>query len=46
MYVDDIKIFTKNEKELNTLIETINRQGIGIEFGIEKGAMLIMKKRK
>ena len=38
MYMDDIKIFAKNEKELETLVQTIRiySQDIGMEFGIEK----------
>ena len=48
MYMDDIKLFTKSEKELETLIQTIRvySQDIGIKLGIEKYAMLIMKSRK
>ena len=48
MYMYDIKIFVKNEKELKTLIWTISKynQDIGMEFDIEKCAMLIMKVRK
>ena len=38
MYMDDIKLFTKNEKELETLIHTVRiySQDIRMEFGIEK----------
>ena len=48
MYMDDIKLFAKNEKELETLIHTVRiySQGIGIEFSIEKCAMLVMKSGK
>ena len=48
MYMDDIKLFAKNEKELETLINTIRiySRDIGMEFGIEKCAMLIMKSGK
>ena len=48
MYMDDINLFAKNEKELETLIRTIRiySQDIGMEFGIEKWAMLIMRSRK
>ena len=48
MYMDDIKVFAKNEKELETLIHTVRiySRDIGIEFGIEKCAMLVMKSRK
>ena len=45
MYRNDIKLFAKNEKELETLI-TIYCQDIGIEFGTEKGATLIIKMKK
>ena len=45
MYMDEIKIFAKNEKELETLIHAVRiySQDIRIEFGIEKCAMLVMK---
>ena len=48
MNMDDIKLFAKNEKELETLIKTVRiyRQDIGMEFGIEKCAMLLMKSDK
>ena len=48
MYMDDIKLFAKNEKELETLIHVVRiySQDIGMEFGIEKCAMLIMKSGK
>ena len=38
MYMNDIKPFSKNEKELETLIQTVRiySQDIGIEFGIKK----------
>ena len=48
MYMDDIKLFAKDKKELETLIQTVRIYGqdIKIEFGIEKCAMLIMKNGK
>ena len=48
MYMDDIKLFAKNERELETQIKTIRiySQDIGIEFRIEKCAVLIMKSGK
>ena len=48
MYMDDIKLFAKTEKELETLIHTIRiySQDIGMEFGIEKCALLVMKSGK
>ena len=48
MYMDDIKLFAKNEKELETLIHAVRiyTQDIGMEFGTEKCAMLVMKSGK
>ena len=48
MYMDDIKLFAKNEKELETLIHAVRiySQDIGIEFGIEKCAMFVMESGK
>ena len=48
MYMDDIKLFAKNEKELETLIHTVRiySQDIGMEFGIEKCALLVRKSGK
>ena len=48
MYMDDIKLFAKNEKELETLIHAvwIYSQDTGVEFGIEKCAILVMKSCK
>ena len=38
MYVDDIKLFAKNEKGLETLIYTVRiySRDIGMEFGVKK----------
>ena len=46
--MDDIKLFAKNEKELETLIHGVRiySQDIGMEFGIQKCAMLVMKSGK
>ena len=48
IYMDDIKLFAKKEKELETLMHTVRiyNQDIGIEFGIENCAMLVMKSGK
>ena len=48
MYMDDIKLFAKNEKELETPIHPVRiyTQDIGMEFGIEKCSMLVMKSGK
>ena len=47
MYMDD-KQFSKIEKELETLVYAVRiySQDIGMEFGIEKCAMLEMKNGK
>ena len=48
MYMDDIKLFAKNEKKLETLIHAVRiyNQKIGMKFGIEKYAILVMKSGK
>ena len=45
IYKDDIKLFAKSEKELETLTQTVGiySQDIRMEFSIEKCAMLVMK---
>ena len=47
MYMN-IKAFTKNERELEFLMQTIKiySQDVGMEFGIEKCAMLMIKSGK
>ena len=46
--MDDIKIFAKNEEELETLIHAVrtSSQDIGMEFRIEKCATLVGKSNK
>ena len=48
IYMDDIKPLVKNEKEQENLIHTVRiySRDIGMEFGIEKCAMLVMKSGK
>ena len=48
MYMDHIKLFAKNEKELETLIHNVRiySQDIRMEFRMEKYAMLIRKSGK
>ena len=45
MYMDDFKLFAKNENELETQIHAVRiySQDIGMEFGIEKFAMVESK---
>ena len=44
MYMDDVKVFAENEKELVILIQTIRiySQDIGMEFDIEKYDMMCL----
>ena len=46
--MNNIKLFVNNEKELETLIQTIRiyNQDVGMEFGIEKCAILILKNKQ
>ena len=48
MYMDDIKLFAKNGKELEPKMKTIRiyNLDIGIEFSIEKCTMLIKKRKR
>ena len=48
MYIDDIEVFSKNEKEMETLIQTrrIYRRDRGMKFDTDKCAILIMKSGK
>ena len=48
MYVDNTKLFAKNKKQLESLIETLRTysQDIGMESCIEKCTMLLMRSGK
>ena len=49
MYMDDFKVFTKDEKVLETLKQAavgIYSEDLVMEFGIEKYVMLIMRSGK
>ena len=45
--MDDLKLYSRSEKGLD-LVQTVHvfSEDIGMEFGIEKCAMLVMEKRK
>ena len=47
-FVDDWKLCSRNEKRLDKLVQTghVSSKDIGMEFGIEKCAMLVIKKGK
>ena len=46
--MDDLKLYSRNEKELYSLVQTICIfiNDIGIEFSIEKCTMLVIEKVK
>ena len=46
--MDDLKLYSRNEKELDSLVQTIRifSKDIGMEFGIEKRAVLVIEKGK
>ena len=48
LFMDDLKLYASNEKSLEALIETVLvfSNGIGMEYGVEKCAVLTMKKLK
>ena len=48
LFMDDLKLFGKNEKQVDTLVNTVRifSNDIGMEFGISKCAVLIMKRGK
>ena len=48
LFMDDLKLYSRNEKELHSLVQTIRilSEDIGMEFGKEKCAMLVIEKGK
>ena len=48
LFMDDLKLYSRSEKGLDSLIQTVRvfSEDIRMEFGIEKSAMLVMKKGK
>ena len=48
LFMDDLKLYGKNEKQVDTLVNTVRNfsKDIGMEFGISKCAVLIMKRGK
>ena len=48
LFMDDLKLYSRSEKELNSLVQTVHvfRADIGIEFDIEKCSMLVMEEGK
>ena len=48
LFMDDMKLYSRSERGLDSLVETFRvfSEDIGMEFGIEKCAMLLMEKGK
>ena len=46
--MDDLKLYSGSEKGLDSLVQTVRvfSEDIGMKFGIEKCAMLVMEKGK
>ena len=47
-FMDDVKVFGKNENQLDSLINTVRvfTENIRMKFGLEKCAILIMRRGK
>ena len=48
LFMDYLKLYSRSEKGLDSLVQTVRifSEDIGMEFGIEKCAMLVMEKGK
>ena len=48
LFMDDLKLYSRSEKGLDSLVQTVRifSEDIGMEFGIEKCAVLVMEKGK
>ena len=48
MFMDDLKLYSKSETALDSLIQTVRifTKDIGMQIEIDKCAMLVMKKGK
>ena len=48
LFIDDLKLFAKNEKEIDSLVQTVRifSDDIGMKFGLEKCAAMTMKRGK
>ena len=48
LFMDDLKLYSRSEKGLDSLVQTVRifSEDIGMEFGIEKCAMVVMEKGK
>ena len=48
LFMDDLKLYSRSEKGLDSLVQTVRvfSEDIGMEFGIEKCAMLVIERGK
>ena len=48
LFMDDLKLFSKNEKEIDSIVSTVHAisKDICMEFGIQKCGVLVMKRGK
>ena len=48
LFMDDLKLYSQSEKVLDSLVQTVCvfSEDMGMEFGIEKCAVLVMEKGK
>ena len=48
LFMNDLKLYSKSEKALDSLIQTIRifSEDIGMQFGIDKCVMLVVKRGK
>ena len=48
LFMADLKLYANNEKGVDTLVQTIriSSDDIGMEFGIDKCATLVLKREK
>ena len=48
LFMDDLKLYAKSEKELNSLIQTVRIffDDVGMVFGLEKCAVVVLKRGK
>ena len=48
LFMDDLRLYIRSEKGLDSLVQTVRvfNEDIGMEFGIEKCAMLVMRKER
>lgn len=47
LFMDDLKLYGRNEKEINSLVHTVGvfSTDIGMDFGIKNCAMMVMKRQ-